>query len=583
MLSIMLDGLFVLYTYKEAILAFFVTVLGLGVFSVKYAIKEEWESGIEWAMALGIGSVVLCFYAFLLVFVSHFFPFLLKPGGYAILFFALFVLLQALWSGGIKVTHNTFIIIGLMALLALLRLSFLKYILLPPYSDSSIHYQIVFGFLHPEVSSGSKISLDSILSNYYHLGFHSLTAWLASVADLEPANAIALVGQLFLIIGPFSILFLVYTLTRDTNGAFFAGVLAAIGWSMPAFAVNWGKYPALSALAVMPTVMAFLNSSLQGRVKKGTGLFLGAMLLLGILLMHTRIIIGVLLLMACFFAANKLPVGEKLKSFQATRYSILYIISLWPLQQFLANYYSGFIVAMLLALLLFFAFREFPKLATTVFLFTFTIWLLTSVPLAGDSYRALDRQFLEMLLYIPLSMMGGVGLSGILKLLPPVKISRPLIMAALTGLVVLNFSRVGVIYPDTCCDYFKEDDQQAFQWLQKQAREHSLVLISAFENDGQTLGTDAGIWIYPLTGLPTNKWHFETDWASLVEREKVCRLGAGKVYIYAGGRGYSFNDGPLAQQDWAQEVFKAGHTTIYQVSACTKSSFKESAIDVILW
>jgi len=179
-----------------------------------------------------------------------------------------------------------------------------------------------------------------------------------------------------------------------------------------------------------------------------------------------------------------------------------------------------------------------------------------------------------MMSYIPFSILGGLGFSGMLKSLPLMRMEW-LAGAVLPGIVLLNFFQHRMVYPDPCCDYFKQDDQLAFQWLQRQVGDRSLVLISAFDNDGQILGTDAGIWIDPLLGLPTNKLRFDTDWTSPLERQNICNFGAKQIYIYAGGRIFSFNNAQLAQQPWVDEVFQAGHTVIYQVSMCAEYSYND--------
>src|SRR5262245_61457214 len=111
MLGVIRDGILVLYNYREAILFFFVTICGLGIYSIKQTIYRELEGGIKLAAILGIGSIILCVYSYILIFLSHFWLFLLLPGSYAILFFAVFVLLKGLWSGDIKVSVNISILI----------------------------------------------------------------------------------------------------------------------------------------------------------------------------------------------------------------------------------------------------------------------------------------------------------------------------------------------------------------------------------------------------------------------------------------------------------------------------------------
>jgi hypothetical protein len=431
----------------------------------------------------------------------------------------------------------------------------------------------VVGFLDPGAKTVSKLSLENILRNYYHFGFHSLSVWLTSITEIEPENAISLLGQVFLVIGPFSVLSLVYAVTKDSIGALFAGLLAAIGWQMPAFAANWGKYPALSALAALPSVIAIPILRSSGNTFKRNDLLLGFILLVGITLLHTRIIVCILLTVICFFLSNIIKLDDRLKFYRSIGYSLLFIISLWPLLQLLTDFYNKWLVLVVLVVLLPFAFQRYPRLSVGLFLFMFGIWLIWIFPkFVNNSFRPLlDRQFIGIMLYIPLSVMGGAGLSGLLKREMFAGTLRLTTVIALVAGLVLSFIRDDSIYPDPCCDYFHESDQLAFEWLQQKALGNTLVFISASDKSGQFIGTDAGIWLFPLIGQPTNKLPFNLDWNSSDEVMKICQLSTKNIYIYMGGRTYSFDNTQLLQlvkERLFQLVFQAGRTEIYQVLEC---------------
>jgi hypothetical protein len=574
MLTIIQDGWSIFFEYKEGIFLFLITMLGFGFFSTNYIHDFGTDIGLSWLATFSIGSVALCLISYALVVLSHHWPLLLIPGSYAILCFSIFILSKEIYTGKIKIVYDLRVFIGVTALflLLLVRLAFLKQIILPPYSDSPVHYQIVLGFLHPEISGTSKLSLNTITSDYYHFGFHSLAAWLAAIARIEPENAISLLGQLLLVIAPVSIIFLVRVLIDDLNGALFAGLLATIGWYMPAFAVNWGKFPALGSLAVLPAVVAIIVLGSRGK-SKTFGMFIwGCALVLGTTLIHTRSIVCITLVGISLFLAKKLPIGDKLGFIQSIRYSLLFVISLWPLKQFLVQYYGVLPAAVIFLILLPFAFQVFPRLSVGVFLFTSGIWLVGIVPaLINTNFRTLlDKQFIAMMLYIPFSVLGGAGIAGMMRSLPLKGVWRWVAMAVLIGSMIPNILKNGAIYPDPCCNYFKTDDQLAFRWIQEKVTDHDLVLISAFDNSGQTLGTDAGIWIYPLLGRFTNKLPFNTNWNAWFEAEHPCPLGSGKIYIYAGDALYSFSDSLPAQENKSKIVFDAGKTKIYQITRCQK-------------
>ena len=138
--------------------------------------------------------------------------------------------------------------------------------------------------------------------------------------------------------------------------------------------------------------------------------------------------------------AARLPIDERFGPFQAVRYAVLYIVSLWPLKPYLLDYYGNWPIFVVFCVLLPFAFREFPRLALAVFLFTAGSWLIAIVPpLFGEEYRALfDQQFLEMMIYIPFSVMGGLGFSGMMKSLPLMRVQW-LAAAVLPVIVLFNF------------------------------------------------------------------------------------------------------------------------------------------------
>lgn len=571
MVNILRDGIFILYTYKEAVLFYGITVLGLGIFSIKQITDETMKVGISLTAALVLGSVILCISSYGLVLLSHFLPFLLIPGGYVIFAFSFFILLQSLYMGEIKLLNLPTVGSGLVIFLLLcIRLVFLKYIVLPPYSDSPVHYQIVSGLLHPDLGTNTRISLNSVFTNYYHFGFHSITAWLVSITNLDPADAISLVGQLFLVIGPLSIVFLTNTLTRSNHGAIFAGLLAAIGWHMPAFAVNWGKYPALTSLATMPVTLAFLWSYSQGYIQKNKGIMWGIILTAGIVLLHTRMIICIVLFILCDFLTGKLSFDNQLNSLKSISYSILYIVVLWPFLPILTDFYNGFIIALVMLVLLPFAFQGFPRLATEIFLFTFGIWLFSTAPtLLNKNYPVLfDRQFVAMMLYIPFSIIGGLGLAAITRKDCFTEVSRVILLTVVLGIVTVNFWHNDSVYPNACCNYFQKEDRLVFGWFQKQVSKHTLVLISASNNGDQLVGTDAGIWLTPLLGQPTNKLSFDRRWDSQAEIEKLCQLNTDEVFIYMGGRTFSFDNAQLSQGAWTVPVYNAGKTVIYKISPC---------------
>jgi hypothetical protein len=571
MLNILTDGLSALGTYKEAVAIFFVVTFGLGYF-IAQQISAELPAGIKLLASFSLGSIALSILTYLLVLLGYFWPLLLRPGSLVIFLLGLFLTLKALWDERKKLSLLPgFLAIGsLLFLLLTIRLAFLQRAVLPGYSDSPVHYQIVFGFLHPAASVGAKLSIANIFNEYYHFGFHSLAAWMTSLTGLAPEASISLFGQLFLVIAPLSVLFLTYVLTRKTSGALFAGLLATTAWAMPAFATNWGKFPALASLACMPAALALLWLYWRETPRRPRLLFWVITLLIGITLLHTRIVFCVLLASLSFFLADKMQTKQEIGFAQALRLSLLYALSLLPLSMLLNDFYMNWPVLIVCLLLLPFAFQAHPKLSVGIFFYTFGIWLIVLAPslVIKNFPDLLDRPFLEIMLYIPFAVMTGAGFGGLMKLLPSARMWKSLAVTALIVGVTLNFMQGRSIYPDACCDYYTEEDRLAFQWLRDNASERTLIFIPTYREHGLIIGTDAGIWIAPLLGKNTNKLRYDFDWESANKVNKICNPNAQEMLIYAGGRPFSFSNVKLSQAQWIKPVFTSTKTIIYQITEC---------------
>jgi hypothetical protein len=186
----------------------------------------------------------------------------------------------------------------------------------------------------------------------------------------------------------------------------------------------------------------------------------------------------------------------------------------------------------------------------------------------------LDRQFLAIILYVPLSLMGGLGFGGLIKKLGSNIVLQSAVSIVLVACVFINLTPQAFL-PDQCCNYFYESDRLAFQWIQENSSSHTLFFISTLNDSDRAYGTDAGIWISPLTKISTNKLLFNVNWNSINLFDEICPSDRGEAYIYMGGRDTSFDDNQLLQQQWITPAFQAGGVVIYRISNCTASMGKE--------
>ena len=573
MFEIFSEGLSVLGTQFAGVAAFITVSLGIGLMCLDATVGQKIGSGIKLLLAFNIGGVLFSVIALALVIMAQWAPVVLISGGFTVLLIC--VVRIAIELRHIKTTISANILVSVVALagvffLIVARLAFMSPLLLPPYTDSVIHFQIVRGFLTPELATSSNLSLRGLTDNYYHFGFHSLSAWMTAVIKKAPDITMPLLGQLFMVVAPLSVATFTLRVTNSKAAAWWSAVMAALAWSMPAFAANWGKYPAMVGLATIPGVLATINliwSEGRGRVSK---ILWGGLLLGAVTLVHTRMLIIAALVAVSSLLARRLAPTETISIPRAIWFSFLYIISLAPVYGFLQEFYSSLMAAVLVLCLLPFAFQAQIRLVLGIFFFTFGVWLVAVLPSFSTMFgRALlNRQMVQMLLYLPLAVLAGAGFGGLWHRFAHGSLRSIIIATATVLTFVLGYSTQETFYPNHCCDYFQEGDRQAFEWIAANSTERSLFFVAAFKERGQFFGTDAGVWITALTFRNSNRLPFDTDWRSSEEIQNACEAGAREIYIYSGGREFSFADKPLKDAAWADIVFHTAGTTIFHVPDC---------------
>jgi len=568
MLSILLDGFLLLLDYKFEFLVLLLGTWACGVIVINTGILDETESIIKYISALCIGSLLLTGITYIISFLSVFSSNLFRVTCYFISLCSMFILIKDVIDAGLNIEKikYSFATTLLLIFLLIIRLLYLSNILLPGYADSPIHYQIIHQILFPEGEIHSKLAVGNILKDYYHFGYHGLTAWLSSVSGASIESSMSFLGQFTLSLAPLSIVAATYALSKNKFGAFYAGILAALGWIMPAFAVNWGKFPAILALSTAPILVSYIILLVDRKVKEPAPLLLAAALIFISIVIHTRMIILFFLIGGIIFFISTLKIPAHFKISRSIIYSLLFIIALLPLSENIEVYFNRTSVGIILILLLPFAFQNYSRETTGLFIFIAGLWCAEFfLSLTSSTISLLDAQFINILLFIPFSMLGGLALAGGLE-----KISRelkPFLLFAVVIVTCYNSPWQSALKPDPCCNFYTNDDKVAFEWIRSHIKEEDLFITSTI-NDKQQHGTDAGTWIYTLTGKNVNKRAFNSKWDIGTGFPNSCNSGTTDIYIYVGGKQYSFPREQLTGLNWTEIVFSHGKVSIFKIVKC---------------
>ena len=485
----------------------------------------------------------------------------------------------------------------LAGLSILLRLAFVSRAIVPSYFDSPQHYLYIKEILAQlEPPAGGT----TLLPGYYHRGFHFLAALLTYVTRLEITDTMLMLGQFILALMPFSAFFIVRHWTHSTWAGFLALTLAALGWYMPTHAVDWGKYPALASLALIPFVLSIAYLCIENRnvLSKEKYLSLVAILLAGVgisVFLHSRsLVIFILVIVAWLITweSNRMEEWPRFLLFSffllAAAGQVVYIQLggiLGPL--FDAYGPRAILISVSVLVLSVFAYRTYPGL---VFFCTVCItFLLASlfVVLGGlipgyVNTTLLDRPYVQMILYLPLTLLAGFGLAGLEQTLKDRVLilgkHHSIVSKIIGGLLIALAATHGLLqydlYPSNCCLIMSQDDLEAIQWLDENLPDGARILtastnLNVLPTDKYqgSAGADAGTWITALTGRPVSLLPFHTDFSQSQTLEILC--GQQLNIIYVGKTGFSFNDDAMnVQPDAYKLLLDLPKAKIYEVTGC---------------
>lgn len=490
-----------------------------------------------------------------------------------------------------------FILLSSFGLFVVLRLAFLARVVVPLYFDSAQHYTIIKSLIDG-LTSNEATSPGWPASTYYHIGFHLLTAWTVSTLRAEIVDAMLVLGQVILAAIPFGIFLVIRQETKSDSAAIFAVLLAAFGWYMPAYAVNWGKYPALASLPLIPFVLslAYLCLRYKNTLSSETYLGLNAILFLGVGitgLMHTRsLVIFAVFALAWVIATGwqRVPNLARLVSLGVVLLGFLLEIRYIRTQDVFSPLFDpywnqGLFITSIVFFLSIFALRVFPRLAFASLLVIVLLLGSIFIPITIPSYgnlTLLDRPFVEMILYLPLAYLGGAGLGGLEQSLQILAskferlriLSRRPIGFLFIGLLLINVLASYTLYPSDCCSIAGRDDMVAIDWMDKNLPAEARILISSTElwvlpSDSfqGSVGADGGVWITPLTGRATVLLPYYSDFSQPTTVNILCEMDAD--YIYIGESGATFNSEQITPYpDTYKILLSMPKAKVYQVMAC---------------
>ncbi len=501
--------------------------------------------------------------------------------------FAGIVILLSLWLFRNKrITSHLLIFIAILIPTLILRFAFLADQVLPSYFDSAEHYRLIKLLIESYHTGNLSYGLTSL---YYHLGFHSLSAFISYFFQVEIIDLMLVIGPILLTFLPFSFYFILKRETNSTFAAFFSCLVAGFGFHMPAHVLNWGKYPALLGMLAMLAVfnLAYLLYR-NDAFKNHRAIFI--LLTIAIpasVFIHSRTLVVYGLLCITFLITaswSRLRASYRLVSFilliSLLAIELFAIQNNFVLKTLLDTYLTKdiWMLALLLPLTIIAA-MVYPKptffLLTWLALCILCMFIPIVIPVHGIQ-TLLDRPFVQMFSIVPLALLGGFGLAGLTQWtqrfhLKPNPIQH-FVHVAIIGLVFLNTALTYQFYPSACCRFASRDDLAALTWLEQNLPTDANILIpssvlsvTSKEETQSLTGVDAGIWIKPLTSRKTTFAPQATQFTQPETHQKLCAQGI--THIYIGGMPESFK--PMQENPAEYTIaFLLPKAGIYALTGC---------------
>ena len=199
-----------------------------------------------------------------------------------------------------------------------------------------------------------------------------------------------------------------------------------------------------------------------------------------------------------------------------------------------------------------------------------------------NNQTLLDRPFVEMLLYFPLSILGGLGLAGLLEIINKATfLSEQRLSYTKTLVSILVIGIVGIaslenydFYPADCCHFISYDDTIIFDWLSKNISNDAQILVAAnhlsvvpSSTSTDLVGSDAGLWIPALIDKKIVIMPYEIDFLSEGTIMELCKRKV--TYIYVDNTNQSFNSNTLDKKEkWYKKILTLPNAQLYQLNTC---------------
>ena len=497
------------------------------------------------------------------------------------------------------------VLLGVLILGFAVRFLAIRDMTFPLWVDSSRHALITAVMANSGKTISSYAPFLPVERFPYHYGFHTLSASIQLLSNWELPRLLLYLGQTLNALVPLAIFAAIWLLTRQRSAGLVGALLVALPFFFPAYYATWGRFTQLTAVLVLPILLAFTWLLIRdGQVGKRLWWLVGV-LAAGLFLIHFRVFLYYLPFVlivwlislgrngrslfaaAGFSAVLALPrLMELLRATNPVRRigRTITNYNTFPLNYYNTGWEPQFIwlagACLLFALLALLFRKRWAILPLALAMWVGALFLL----LAGDYLGLPETSLVNLnsmyiLLFIPLAMVLGVVAGQIWAWLQRRhwsyrSVGYLLVGGLVAGVLLLGVrQQISVLNPQTVLAL--PEDVPALRWVESELPDDALIAVNSWKWLGETWAvSDGGGWIVPTTGLITttppidytyNADYFRdirefnagaqeiSDWSTPESAAWLREQGV--THIFVGKRGGFFDPAKLKDNSELEELY----------------------------
>ncbi len=418
------------------------------------------------------------------------------------------------------------ILVGLaVRLLAVRDLSF------PPWVDSSRHALITAVMANSGQTISDYAPFLPVDRFPYHFGFHTLSSSLSLLSAWPLERLLLYLGQLLNALVPLALYTTVWLATRRQVAGLLAAFLVALPFFFPAYYVTWGRLTQLTAVFLLPILLALTWRLVRGQGGWQRIWWLVALLAAGLFLTHFRVFLYYLpfallvwlvslgrhsrwLAMAAGLAlllvaprlvqlltnTNSLQrVGQTIPNYNS--FPVSYFNTGWE-QAFVYIAAAGVLLAVIAAIRR----RHWAVLPLVLVAWVAGLFLLLSADRFGLTVTSLvNLNSMYIILFVPLAMFLAIVVEQLWRWLRQQHWLLQLAGYSLAGILLAAMFLFGVRQQISILNsqtiLAQPEDLVALRWVDANLPAEASIAVNSWRWLGETwAAADGGAWLLPLTG-----------------------------------------------------------------------------------